>query len=79
MPGLIAILLAAALLGSFGTDDAPFVELLFGDAAPQGRLPFDLPRSMEAVVASRTDVAFDTESPLFPFGHGLRYAPRSAG
>jgi beta-glucosidase len=67
----------AALLGSFGTDDTPFVELLFGDAQPEGRLPFDLPRSMETVTASRTDVAFDTESPLFRFGHGLRYAAQS--
>lgn len=69
---------AAALLGSFGTDDYPFVELLFGDAEPEGRLPFDLARSMDAVIASRTDVAFDTESPLFRFGHGLRYAVNNA-
>jgi beta-glucosidase len=63
----------AALLGTFGTDDAPFVEVLFGDSAPEGQLPFDLPSSMDAVIASRTDVPFDTEAPLFRFGHGLRY------
>lgn len=64
----------AALIGSFGSDDIPFVEVLFGDAAPQGKLPFDLPSSMDAVIASRTDVAFDTEAPLFRFGHGLSYS-----
>jgi beta-glucosidase len=37
-------------------------------------LPFDLPSSMAAVVASRPDVPFDTADPLFRFGHGLRYS-----
>lgn len=64
-----------ALLGSFGTDDRPFAEVLFGRAEPRGRLPFDLPRSMAAVVASRTDVPFDTADPFLPFGHGLAYEP----
>ena len=40
-------------------------------ARPAGRLPFDLPRSMAAVEASRADVPFDTADPLFRFGHGL--------
>lgn len=62
------------LFVSFGTDDRPFVEVLFGDASPKGTLPLDLPRSMAAVEASRTDVAFDTKDPIFRFGHGLRYA-----
>jgi beta-glucosidase len=43
-------------------------------AKPMGKLPFDLPRSMEAVAASREDVPFDTENPVFRFGHGLSYA-----
>ncbi|MEU4650208.1 glycoside hydrolase family 3 protein [Nocardia fluminea] len=64
---------AAALVVSFGTDDRPFAEVLFGTAAPRGRLPFDLPRSMSAVEASRSDVPFDTADPLFRFGFGLRY------
>jgi beta-glucosidase len=29
---------------------------------------------MAAVVASRSDVPFDTADPLFRFGHGLSYA-----
>ena len=47
--------------------------MLTGVVAPSGRLPFYLPRSMAAVEASRPDVPFDTEDPLFRFGHGLTY------
>lgn len=64
---------AASLIGSFGTTDRNFAEVVFGDGCPQGRLPFDLPRSHAAVEASRTDVPFDTASPLFSHGHGLDY------
>ena len=45
--------------------------MLFGDARPEGRLPFDLPSSMRAVEDSRSDVPYDTAEPLFRFGHGL--------
>lgn len=70
---LTGMMSATAILGSFGTDDVPLVEVLFGAAKPEGSLPFDLPRSMAAVEASRTDVPFDTEDPLFRFGFGLSY------
>lgn len=62
----------AALVASFGGSDAAFLDVVFGRAVPEGRLPFDLPRSMAAVEASRSDVPYDTEDPLFRFGHGLR-------
>lgn len=64
---------AAALFGSYGSSDDAFLDIVFGDAQPEGSLPFDLPRSMAAVVASRSDVPFDTADPVFRFGHGLRY------
>ena len=50
---------------------AALLDVLTGIADPRGRLPFDLPRSMAAVEASRPDVPFDTAEPLFRFGHGL--------
>ncbi|ROQ41502.1 beta-glucosidase [Frondihabitans sp. PhB188] len=62
-----------ALVADYGCSDENLVAVLFGDESPQGALPFDLPRSMAAVEASREDVAFDTVDPLFRFGHGLRY------
>jgi beta-glucosidase len=65
---------AAALFGSYGSGDEAFLDVVFGDAEPEGSLPFDLPRSMAAVVASRSDVPFDTADPVFRFGHGLRYS-----
>nr|WP_157008709.1 glycoside hydrolase family 3 N-terminal domain-containing protein [Agromyces laixinhei] len=64
---------AAAMIGSYGASDAALLRVLFGDRSPLGSLPFDLPQSMDAVIASRTDVPFDTAEPTFRFGHGLRY------
>lgn len=75
---LTDVLSPAAVFASFGTDDRPFAEVLFGDAEPEGSLPVDLPRSMAAVETSRTDVPFDTADPLFRFGHGLRYRSKAA-
>jgi beta-glucosidase len=60
---------AAAVVVNFGAGDSPLLDALRG--AARGRLPFDLPRSMAAVEASREDVPFDTADPLFRFGHGL--------
>ncbi|WP_338693595.1 glycoside hydrolase family 3 N-terminal domain-containing protein [Streptomyces sp. Q6] len=62
---------AAALVADYGASDAALLDVAFGRAAPQGRLPFELPRSMDAVRASRPDVPDDTEDPLFPYGAGL--------
>ncbi len=64
---------AGALVVTFGCSDDALLDVLFGAVAPQGRLPFDLPQSMAAVVASRPDVPFDTADPLFRFGHGLSW------
>src|SRR4249919_298044 len=64
---------AAAVLGSYGSSDEAFLDIVFGAAQPEGSLPFDLPRSMAAVKASRSDVPFDTADPIFRFGHGMRY------
>ncbi|NQX13927.1 glycoside hydrolase family 3 C-terminal domain-containing protein [Microbacteriaceae bacterium VKM Ac-2855] len=64
---------AAALTGSFGASADALLDVLFGVFAPQGKLPMDLPSSMEAAAARRPDVPFDTVDPLFRFGHGLTY------
>ncbi|WP_346268783.1 glycoside hydrolase family 3 N-terminal domain-containing protein [Streptomyces sp. So13.3] len=62
---------AAALVGTFGASDAAVLDVLFGRAAPEGRLPFELPRSMAQVEAGHEDMPNDSGDPLFPFGHGL--------
>ncbi|MFJ4173006.1 glycoside hydrolase family 3 protein [Microbacterium sp. NPDC089696] len=63
---------AAAVTVNWGASGAALLDVLSGTHAATGALPFDLPRSMAAVEASRPDVPFDTSDPLFRFGHGLR-------
>ncbi|KAH8598918.1 beta-glucosidase C [Bisporella sp. PMI_857] len=67
---------AAALLGNYGSSVQALLDIVFNvdGAGPEGKLPFDLPRSNTAVEAAKEDVPFDTENPIFKFGHGLRYA-----
>ena len=62
-----------ALLGNFGATDEAVLDVIFGKFAPQGKLPFELPSSMDAVRKQKEDVPHDSENPLFPFGHGLSY------
>ena len=65
----------AALMVNFAADDNAFLDVCLGVGSdlPEGRLPFDLPRSQAAVDKSREDVAFDSAKPLFPYGSGLAY------
>lgn len=60
----------AAIVGHFGASDQVIVDAVQGLTDFTGRLPFDLPRSMAAVEASREDVPFDTADPLFRAGDG---------
>lgn len=62
---------ASAVTVNWGASGAALLDVLSGTVAARGKLPFDLPRSMAAVEASRPDVPFDTADPLFRFGHGL--------
>ncbi|WP_060883315.1 glycoside hydrolase family 3 protein [Streptomyces caniscabiei] len=62
---------AAALVADYGASDTALLDVAFGRARAEGRLPFELPRSMAAVEASRPDVPNDTADPVFPYGHGL--------
>lgn len=66
---------AKAMMANYGAAGEAFLDVVFGvgGCGPRGRLPFDLPRSMEAVEQSREDVPFDTVDPVFRFGHGLSY------
>lgn len=64
---------AQALIADYGASDQSVCEVLFGNASPKGKLPFELPSSMEAVENQKTDVPYDSEDPLFKFGFGLSY------
>ncbi|MFN3136245.1 MAG: glycoside hydrolase family 3 N-terminal domain-containing protein [Allomuricauda sp.] len=64
---------SSALIADFGSSDKNVCEVLFGNAEPKGKLPFELPSSMEAVENQLTDVPYDSENPLYAFGFGLEY------
>ena len=64
---------AAALLGHFSISDEALFELISGKGSPEGKLPFELPSSIEAVENQMEDVPYDSEDPLYEFGYGLSY------
>jgi beta-glucosidase len=76
---------AAVLQAMYPGDSsaAAITQVLFGDVAPGGRLPFTVPRSegqlplvYDHLPSGRGDDYVDlTGQPLFPFGYGLTYAP----
>jgi beta-glucosidase len=65
--------MAKALLAEYGASDTAVLDVLFGKVSPEGKLPFELPSSMEAVRNQKADVPYDTENPLYRFGFGLAY------
>ena len=71
MPELVEA--CAAVIGVFGASDDAVLDLVHGRAAPEGKLPFELPSSMDAARAQKPDVPGDSADPLFRFGHGLSY------
>jgi beta-glucosidase len=69
---------AGALVAHFGVTDEALLDVLAGAVAPTGKLPFELPSSMDAVRAQKEDVPHDSKAPLFPLGHGLTFTAGSA-
>lgn len=53
-----------------GTEGGGVADVLFGDYAPTGRLPYTWPASMDQLPLDAT-----AGPPLFPLGHGLTYQP----
>lgn len=64
---------AKAVLGEYGASDEAVLNVIFGKAKPQGKLPFELPSSMEAVRNQKEDLPHDSENPLYEYGFGLTY------
>ncbi len=64
---------AAAVVAEFGSYDDAVMDVIFGVYQPQGRLPFEIPSSMEAVAAQKEDLPYDSQDPLYTFGFGLNY------
>jgi beta-glucosidase len=66
---------AAALLAVYGASDAALLDVVFGRAEARGRLPVQLPRSMDEVRRGQSDTPREAADPLFDFGAGLRINP----
>lgn len=64
---------AKALIADFGAEDKVLLQVVFGQINPEGKLPFELPSSMNAVRAQKEDLPYDSQKPLYPFGFGMRY------
>jgi beta-glucosidase len=62
-----------AVIGDFSSQDDIILDLIFGQFKPTGKLPFELPSSMEAVLKQKEDVPYDSNDPLYVFGFGLTY------
>ncbi|MCX6255525.1 MAG: glycoside hydrolase family 3 C-terminal domain-containing protein [Bacteroidia bacterium] len=74
-PAIIPEIAAASkgLLADFGANDDALLDVVFGKFNPQGKLPVEMPSSMEAVRNQKEDLPYDSGNPLFPFGFGLHY------
>lgn len=62
-----------AVIGDFSSQDDIILDLIFGQFNPEGKLPFELPSSMEAVLNQSEDLPHDSKDPLYPYGFGLTY------
>jgi beta-glucosidase len=74
-PAVIPEISAASkgLFADFGADDAALLDVVFGNFNPQGKLPIEMPSSMDAVIKQKEDVPYDSVNPLYKFGFGLSY------
>jgi beta-glucosidase len=64
---------STSMIAEFGTSDEVLAKVLFGEERPEGKMPFELPSTWEAVEAQLEDVPYDSKDPLYEFGHGLSY------
>lgn len=62
-----------AVIADFESQDEIILEMIFGKFNPTGKLPIEMPSSIEAVENQKEDVPYDSKDPLYAFGHGLSY------
>lgn len=63
--------LADTLIVNFGASDLALLRALDGTVKPTGRLPFELPSSMEAVERQASGKPADSDDPLFPLHYAV--------
>lgn len=67
---------AGAILANFGNSTAALMDIVSGEFNPQGRMPFALAGTREAIIQQNTDTpGYDEtdDGALYPFGFGLSY------
>jgi beta-glucosidase len=65
---------AGAILATFGVSDTAILEVISGRFTPRGKLPFALPRTLQAVVDNEPDVpGYPAADTLYPLKFGLSY------
>lgn len=67
---------AGAILANFGNSTAALMDIVSGEFNPQGRMPFALAGTREAIIQQNTDApGYDEtdDGALYPFGFGLSY------
>ena len=64
---------SSGLIGTFGVQDRIIFEGLFGEFNPSGKLPFEIPSSMESVLNQKEDLPDDSLNPTYEFGYGISY------
>lgn len=65
---------AGAIVAGFGMSDKALLDVLSGKFTPQGKLPFSLANSRQAIIEHPSDKAgYPEKDTLYPFGFGLSY------
>lgn len=67
---------AGAILANFGNSTAALMDIVSGEFNPQGRMPFALAGTREAIIQQNSDTpGYDEtdDGALYPFGFGLAY------
>ena len=64
---------AKALIADFDVSEELIFDMIFGEFGPSGKLPIQLPSSMQAVIQQKEDLPYDSKNSLYEYGHGLSY------
>ena len=62
-----------AIVVDFQVQENILLDMIYGEFSPSGKLPFEIPYSIETVKNQKEDLPYDSTNPLFKFGHGLSY------
>ena len=64
---------ASAIIADFGSEDDIIKDLIHGRFNPSGKLPFEIPSSMDSVLNQKEDLPDDSLNPTYEYGYGISY------